>query len=79
MRTESILIALVTGRCRWCQRTGRSGVEEWSDAKHTLCVPCAELDAVVRTPTGRRLIARLVQPLLDAAARERLARRRARR
>lgn len=77
MRTESILIALVTGRCRWCQRTQRGGAV-WSDRLHTLCVPCVELDAIVRTPAGRQLVARMIQPLLDAAARERIARKRQR-
>lgn len=78
MRTETIVVALVAGRCRWCQGTSRSGAE-WEDARHTLCRPCAEVDAIVRTPAGRRLVARMLLPLLCAAAKERAAARRRRR
>ena len=78
MRTETIVIAQVTGRCRWCQCTERNACPgpfgegcSWANAARTLCSECVEVDAYIRTPAGRRALARLVQPVLAAAAAER--------
>lgn len=75
MRTETIVLPLISGRCRWCQNTTRGGAT-WADRHQTLCLPCAELDTVVRTPAGRKLMARMIQPLFEAAARQRTQRAR---
>lgn len=73
MRTETIVIPKVRGRCRWCQCTTRHGCPcgcSWVDADRTLCSACVEIDSMARTPTGRKFLARLVHPLFAARERE---------
>jgi hypothetical protein len=71
---EAIVLTNVHGRCRWCQCTLRRPCVpgcKWTDRSETLCIECVELDAMVRTPAGRRFIAGLTQPLFAARRKER--------
>lgn len=73
---EAIVLTNVHGRCRWCQCTKRHRCVpdcEWTDRSETLCTECGELDAMVRTPTGRRFLAGLTQPLFEARRKARRA------
>lgn len=78
MRTDTILVPDIPDRCRWCGCTARrpcAGGCTWANARRSLCSGCVEIDAWVRTPAGRRTIARLVQPLTSAGKRTRGRRR----
>jgi hypothetical protein len=78
VKTETILIPHVYGRCRWCQCTDRRGCVggcSWSNGDRSLCSNCDDIDKMVRTPSGRRFIAGLLMPLLRAAANKRKRRR----
>lgn len=66
MRTDSIALADVSGRCRWCQCTARVPCKcgcSWANPRRSLCTACVEVDKLARTPAGRRVIARILQPL----------------
>lgn len=71
MRTETVVMAGVMGRCRWCSATTRNVRQRechWVDvSRKDLCSNCHELDRMVRTPAGRKFIALVLHPLLTAA------------
>lgn len=74
MRTDAIVMPAAAGRCRWCQCTERRPCAcgcWWANPGQSLCSACVEIDALARTPSGRKFLARLLQPLMAAAARER--------
>lgn len=64
MTVETITIANVTGRCRWCQCTHRDPCPEgcgWANPGRTLCTACVEIDRLFRTPAGRRDIVEVLR------------------
>jgi hypothetical protein len=72
MRTEAIVMPDVAGRCRWCQCTARRPCPcgcSWGNARRSLCSACVDIDALARTPAGRKFLARLLQPIMAAATR----------
>jgi hypothetical protein len=62
--TLTFVVPLRPGRCRWCGCPDHDPCPDgcgWTDRTETLCTACARLDGLLRSPTGRRTLAGLVQ------------------
>jgi hypothetical protein len=48
------------GRCRWCGCTNERACEcgcTWVNRRRTLCSACVEVDSMIKSANGRRLLA----------------------